>query len=106
MAKKNDFLGRLAKQSEIYARNKAQLAVTMAVDAAVLAANECFNAGPERAPEFAATMIEKYNQMAELIYDDSKDDKTLEYSKNEIDHALRQVIGDSLQPWEERHRIH
>lgn len=106
MAKRqSDLMKRIAKKSETHAKARAHLAMTLAVDAAVLAANKCFNAGPERAPDFVGEMISTYNNLAYLIYEDAKDDKSLEYSKAKIDESIKRIMGVQFQPWDERHSL-
>lgn len=105
MAKQNNFLNRMRNQFEVEARARAKLAMTLSVDAAILAVNECFSIGPERAPDFVATLMTWYNKLAELVCEDAKDDKALDYSRTKIDQAIQQIMGEQFQPWNVRHSI-
>ena len=76
----------------------------MSQDAAFFAANEVLGLGPGRAQDFGEAYIRYVNEMAELIVDDSQDDRAIEYSKHVIDRKLSGIVGEeNFKPFDVRY---
>lgn len=82
-------------------QTKARL--SLAFDAAILAAHEVFEMGPGRAGAFRKAYVEAIEEMAGLFVDDADlhGDKKLEYAKAKRDEAIRRIVGeDNFVPFE------
>ena len=107
MGKKNALAACMA--AEIQARVKQIVAeqtkarLSLAFDAAILAAHEVFEMGPGRAGAFRKAYVEAIEEMAGLFVDDADlhGDKKLEYAKAKRDEAIRRIVGeDNFVPFE------
>ena len=107
MAKKNALAAYMA--AEIQTRVKqivaeqTQARLSLAFDAAILAAHEVFGMGPGRAEAFRKAYVEAIEEMAGLFVDDADlhGDKKLEYAKAKRDEAIRRIVGeDNFVPFE------
>lgn len=107
MAKKNALAAYMA--AEIQTRVKQIVAeqtkarLSLAFDAAILAAHEVFEMGPGRAGAFRKAYVEAIEEMAGLFVDDADlhGDKKLEYAKAKRDEAIRRIVGeDNFVPFE------
>ena len=60
---------------------------------------------PEQAErEFKRVTNAYVNEIAELIVEDSKDDKELAYSKEVLDRRIREIVGEeNFLPYDERY---
>lgn len=74
------------------------------VDAAVLAAHETFGAGEKRIADFLDSLYKTLDQIADMALADAKDDKTIIYTKDKLDEALKPLLGVNFQPYDERYR--
>lgn len=77
-------------QLALYGRNRMQLAE----DAAFMAANEVLGLGAGRAKAFGEAFVKYANEIAELVVEDSKADKAIEYAKAVLDRRIREIVGD------------
>lgn len=77
-------------QLALYGRNRMQLAE----DAAFMAANEVLGLGAGRAKAFGEAFVKYANEIAELVVEDSKADKDIEYAKAVLDRRIREIVGD------------
>lgn len=93
---KNDLLLRMQMRQR--AELKGMQAFMM-----LIAANEAFGFGRERAARLHQAWIEVWREFGDLILDDQKSDKDLEYSKAKIDGRLQEFLGDYFAPWDERY---
>ena len=104
---KNDFLRRLEAKAELkYAalyQAKMRMTLQLAQDAAMIAANEVLQMGPDRAPEFAAAMRDVVNEIADVMLKDQKDDEKFAYTRGMVDRRLKKICGENFVPWEERY---
>lgn len=93
-----------AYAQELQRKKKLERHVTrqMMADSAVIAAAKVFGAGAKRCAEFHKELCKTYEDMAELCNSDTKD---MEYSKEVIDRKLREIFGDSIQPFDERYSL-
>lgn len=104
MPKPNAFL---AKMEARYRRDMADqfvFALQMGMDAAALAANEVFGAGPKRCVAFCEAYNRIVNEIAAMTNEDADRDREIEYTKARIDRALQRILGDAFHPWDERYR--
>ena len=104
---KNDLLRRIeAKYAAHYAalyQAKMRMTLQIAQDAAMIAANEVLQMGPDKAPEFAAAMRDVVNEIADVMLKDQKDDEKFAYTRGMVDRRLKKICGEHFVPWEERY---
>ena len=104
---KNDLLRRLETKAELkYAalyQAKMRMTLQLAQDAAMIAANEVLQMGPDKAPEFAAAMRDVVNEIADVMLKDQKDDEKFAYTRGMVDRRLKKICGEHFVPWEERY---
>ena len=104
---KNDLLRRLEAKADLkYAalyQAKMRMTLQLAQDAAMIAANEVLQMGPDRAPEFAAAMRDVVNEIADVVLKDQKDDEKFAYTRGMVDRRLKKICGENFVPWEERY---
>lgn len=87
-------------QLQLYGRNRMQLAE----DAAFMAANEVMGLGSGRARAFGEAFVRYANEIAELVVEDSKADKAIEYAKAVLDRRIREIVGEeNFSPFDERY---
>ena len=85
-------------------KRKVNIALQMAEDAAMIAAQVIFGMGPKRAADFHAAYVRTVNDMARLLVADAKDDEMIEYTKETVDKRIRQIVGpEAFRPWDERY---
>lgn len=104
MPKNNAFLSMVAKEVGRQVSASRMLTIQMCLDAATIAANEVFNMGPTRAPEFVQTFNEAISSIAEMTLEDGKSDKELWFTKKKLDDRLEKICGEHFQPWKERYQ--
>lgn len=76
------------------------------MDAICLALHEEFEFGESRFKRFMEAYNKAWSEIVVLCNEDVKDDKEMVYSKNTIDKALRQAVGEAnFVPWEQRYNI-
>lgn len=68
--------------------------LTMARDAALIAAHEIFQLGPGRAAAFEAAYNRAMEELAEIYITDAKDDRTLVYAKAKRDQLILSIVGE------------
>lgn len=96
---------KLLDQERIQASTRyAEVRAQIDFDAAVIAANEVLGMGAGRARAFVQAMINNANEIGQLILTDSKDDKTLAYTKEVMDRRIRAIVGEeNFVPWNTRY---
>lgn len=77
-------------QLQLYGRNRMQFAE----DAAFMAANEVLGLGSGRARAFGEAFVRYANEIAEIVVEDSKADKAIEYAKAVLDRRIREIVGE------------
>ena len=102
---KNEYLRKLKAQQAAEMRHQRMVAVQFCTDAAVIAANEVFNRRGEKLVEFMTTFMERVQEIASMTVEDAKGDKSLEYTKAKVDGVLKDLLGESFVPWEERYKF-
>lgn len=76
------------------------------VDAMTLAIKEVFGAGPAKFAKLQDAFKDKWDEFVRLGKEDVKTDKEIWYTKDTIDRALKEALGEELfKPWEERYKI-
>ena len=74
-----------------------QIHVQIAMDAAMIAANEVFQCGPGRAEAFAEAYQGRYLDIIKAFEDDAV------YAYEIIDRRLKPICGDKFTPWQTRY---
>ena len=97
MGRKNQTLllaERIAKNL-VAEQTKARL--SLAFDAAILAAHEALGMGPGRAAAFRDAYCAAMDELAGMFIDDADEngDKQLEYAKTKRDAAIRAIVGEA-----------
>ena len=104
MAKKSAFLTAVDKEVKRRMMQYEVIRMQMAEDAAFMAANDVFHLGASRAEAFGNAFVKYVNEISDLIFTDSKDDKDIEYAKAVIDRRILQIVGEELfVPYDERY---
>ena len=76
------------------------------LDAMVLAIKEEFGASPAKFARLQEAFNRKWKEFVDLGKEDVKNDKEIWYTKETIDRALKDAVGEELfKPWEERYKI-
>ena len=107
MAKPNTYALLLQAQTALremqvrlpYAR---AFAVQQTKDLTALALNRAFGFGPKRQAQFREALHEVSLEYADMCLADAAEDRTISYTREKLDRALRQVCGE-IQPYEERY---
>lgn len=82
-----------------------QFAFQWCADAAILAANEVFQRKGEKIVEFFNAFVRYSTEIAEMTMADAKYDKSIDYTKGKVDERLKDILGESFDPWEKRYRF-
>lgn len=93
-----------AAKYELQYQRKQKILVQMCCDAAVIAANDVFCAGPVRVKRFISAMASSMNEISTMILDAAKDDPDIVYAKAKLDERLKQICGDEFKEWDERYK--
>lgn len=102
--KRSGYLQRVRRDVDRQLSESRSIHTQMCLDAAMIAANEVFNMGPTRAKAFADAFSSALREIATMTVQDGKSDKQLWFTKAKLDERLKQICGESFQPWEERYR--
>lgn len=104
MSRKNNLAAIIDREVQKRLVKETRVRMQMSQDAAFFAANEVLELGPGRAQAFGEAYIRYVNEMAELIVDDSQDDRAIEYSKHVIDRKLSGIVGEeNFKPFDVRY---
>jgi hypothetical protein len=80
------------------------MALQQSADAALMAIDDVFDVNAYSAEKFHVAHVKYVNQMAQMMLDDYEDDKTMIFTKTDIDRRLKQIVGeDNFVPWDERY---
>lgn len=87
------------KDAKAKARLNRELSihVQLALDAALIAANDVFHCGPERCEAFADAYTKNYNEILKDFEDGA------DYAFEDIDRRLEKICGKNFVPWGERY---
>ena len=72
-------------------------------DIMLIAANEEFGFGADRAKRLGDAFDREFYKYANLTIEDAGADKSIEYTKAKIDSALERICGEYFTPWAERY---
>lgn len=100
---KNDILLRLRAKQRAELKGMQAFMLQLSGDIMLIAANEAFGFGRERAARLHEAWVQTWRDFGDLILDDLKSDKDLEYSKEKIDRRLQEFLGEYFAPWDERY---
>ena len=104
MSKPSAFAKAVQREVEKRISEYTRVRMQMAQDAAFITANEVLHLGPTRAKAFGETFCRVVNELAVMIVDDSKDDRSIEYSKHIIDTRLASIVGEAnFVPFDQRY---
>lgn len=95
---KNAYAMELQRKKEL----ERHVSMQLMADAAMIAAHKVFGAGQKRCTEFHWELCKTYEEMAKICAEDTKD---MEYTKSVVDRKLKEIFGDSVQPWDERYSL-
>lgn len=104
MGKPNAFLARMEASYQQKLDRDRELTVQQCQDMAMIALNRAFGFGPERLRQFAAAYGQVWEDYAEITVTDSKDDKSIIYTKAKVDEVLQRICGPYFVPFDERYR--
>lgn len=94
-----------AAKYELQYQRKQKILVQMCCDAALIAVNDIFGAGPVRAKRFLTAMENNVDEISTMILDAAKDDPDIVYAKAKLDERLKQICGDEFKEWDERYKL-
>lgn len=100
MAKKSGMLARMEDAADRGFMLGQHFTRQLCMDLSAIVLNREFGFGAERIKKFNAAMVEMYGVYANTWNRDTKD---VDYSKDMMDRALRQIWGDEFQTWKERY---
>lgn len=104
MSKQNAFLAAVEAEVKRRTAGITNTSIQMALDAAIIAANEVFNMGESRCKAFTEAFSAALNDISDMTIEDGKIDKELWYSKGKLDQRLKQICGEHFIPWDERYK--
>lgn len=81
-----------------------RFAVQQSKDIALIAAHEAFGLGPERLKRFSDVFDRIFLEYADMVLEDAKSDRDVEYTKAKIDEILKSICGPYFDPWKERYK--
>lgn len=102
---KSGYLARLQRQHQEGLEMQRNFDIQFCLDAALIACNELWGIGEKRAEEFVAVYQKVCKEVAELIHEDARSDKQIDYAKAKIDERLKQICGRNFVPWAERYGV-
>ena len=104
MARKpNPMLAGIQAKHEAEKRALRLFSLQWACDMMLIAANECLGLGAERLAKLEQTFWDAARYYAERTMEDAAWDKTIDYTKGDLDRKLQSIMGDHFRPWEERY---
>lgn len=113
--KKNPMLAKIeAKYAAEYAQKLAlaeqnyltmlQMSLQHSSDAALMAIDDVFDVNVTSAKKFHQVHMEYVDKIAHMIVVDDKDDPEIEWTKDQVDRRLMQIVGEeNFQDWDERY---
>ena len=85
-------------------RERLNIALQQASDAALMAADDVFDVNEYSAKKFHEAHIRYVNEIARMIVEDDADDEEMVWTKATVDKRLLQIVGkDNFTPWDERY---
>lgn len=104
MSKQSAFAAAVNREVQRQLKQHTRARMQLAEDAAFIAANEVLGLGAGRARAFGEAFTRVCNELAELVVNDSKDDREIVYAKHVIDTRIASIVGDqNFVPFDERY---
>ena len=100
---KNNLLLRMQAKKKQELREMQAFVIQLSSDLMLIAANEAFGFGRERAKRLHQEWEAVWREFGVMVLDDYLGDRDLAYTKERIDARLREILGDDLSPWEDRY---
>lgn len=100
MPKQNRQQRRKDAKAKARLNRELQIHVQMALDAAMIAANETLGMGAGRAEKFAKAYQDNYMEIIRAFDDGA------EYAFEVIDRRLKPVCGEKYRPWQTRYGLY
>lgn len=72
-------------------------------DVAMVTLNQEFEFTPDDNAKFEAAFNDLFVELCQTCVDDSKDDKSIDYTKGALDRAVMKACGDAVLPFEKRY---
>lgn len=101
---KSGFLDKLKAQQAVRERELRRFTLQQSHDLAIIALHKEFGFGPERIKRFSDKCLEVWNEYADIANADADSDKSMDYTHEKLDRALKEACGDYFVEWEERYR--
>ena len=80
------------------------MALQQSADGAMMAIDDVFDVNEYTAEMFHVAHVEYVNQMARMMLEDYEADKTMIYTKTDVDRRLLQIVGEkNFQTWDARY---
>lgn len=104
MARKpNPMLAKIQARHEAEKRSLRLFTLQWACDMMCIAANEAMGLGADRLAKLEEAYWEASRHYAEKTLEDAAWDKTIDYTKGDLDRKMEAIMGDHFRPWEERY---
>jgi hypothetical protein len=91
-------------QAEANYQQMLQMALQHSSDAALMAIDDVFDVNVTSAKKFHKAHMEYVDKIAHMIVVDDKDDPEIEWTKDQVDRRLMQIVGEeNFRDWDERY---
>ena len=100
---KNPMLAKIQARHEAEKRSLRLFTLQWAADMMCIAANEVLGLGADRLAKLEEAYWEASRHYAEKTLEDAAWDKTIDYTKGDLDRKMEAIMGDHFRPWEERY---
>lgn len=101
--KQNPMLAKIEARHQIELSRSRMFVLQQCKDMMLVAANEAFGFGPERAKKLGDTFDKVWLEFATMTVEDSKYDKDIWNTKEKLDRKLSEILGEHFVPWDERY---
>lgn len=104
MARKpNPMLAGIQARHEAEKRSLRLFTLQWACDMMMIAANEVLGLGADRLAKLEEAYWEASKVWAKKTLEDADWDKSISYTKGDLDRKMAAIMGDHFRPWEERY---
>ena len=100
---KNAFLTRIQNEYAVAMRRQRNFTILQSRDMLAIAANEALGLGPERVGRLLDAYDAVLTEYADMVEEDSRDDRSIEYTRAKVDKRLESVLGERFEPWQKRY---
>lgn len=104
MSKPSGFLSRIEMQKKAEIRAMRLICIQQCKDMMLIAANDAFGFGADRLKRFADAYDAVFEEFAQMVVEDAKDDQDIWYSTGKCEERLREILGVHYVPREERYK--